>query len=72
MIRGHDKDFQKVPITIQFDREVQNKSQEYLLGSKGDRCVELTTLSPSCADCLDILGASNSCSSKSLTRPIMG
>ena len=72
MISGHDKDFQKLPVTIQFDREVQNKTQGYLLGSKGGRCVELTTLPLSCADRLNILGASNSCSSKSLTRPIMG
>jgi hypothetical protein len=35
MICGHDKDFQKVSVTIQFDRKVQNKSQE---------CVEMTTL----------------------------
>jgi hypothetical protein len=27
---------------------------EYFLGSKGGRCVGLTTLSPSCADCLEI------------------
>ena len=72
MIRGHDKDFQKVSVTIQFDRNVQNKSQEYLLGGKGGRCVELTTLPPSCADCLEILGASNTCKPKSLSRTIMG
>jgi hypothetical protein len=32
--------------------------QEYFRGaggSKGDRCVGLTTLPPSCADCLEIL-----------------
>jgi len=28
--------------------------QEYFLGSKGGRCVGLTTLPPSCADCLEI------------------
>jgi len=28
--------------------------QEYLLGGKGGRCVGLTTLPPSCVDCLDI------------------
>jgi len=72
MIHGLEKDFQEVPVTIQFGHKVQNKSQEYLLGSKGGRYVELTTLPPSCADCLEILGASNSCSTKSLTRPIMG
>jgi len=34
VMRGHDKDFQKIPVTIQFDRKVQNKSPEYILGSK--------------------------------------
>ena len=28
--------------------------QEYFLGDKGSRCVGLTTLPPSCADCLEI------------------
>jgi len=31
-----------------------NKYQEYFLGGKGGRCVGLTTLLPSCADCLEI------------------
>jgi hypothetical protein len=29
----------------------RNEHQEYFLGSKGGRCVGLTTLSPSCDDC---------------------
>ena len=32
----------------------RNEYQEYLLGGKGGRCVGLTTLPPSCADCLEI------------------
>jgi hypothetical protein len=28
--------------------------QEYFLGGKGGQCVGLTTLPPSCADCLEI------------------
>jgi hypothetical protein len=32
----------------------KNEYQEYFLGGKGGRCVVLTTLSPSCADCLEI------------------
>jgi hypothetical protein len=32
----------------------RNEYQEYLLGCKGGRCVRLTTLPPSCADCLEI------------------
>jgi len=31
-----------------------NEYQEYFLGGKGGRCVGLTTLSPSCSDCLEI------------------
>jgi hypothetical protein len=31
----------------------RNEYQEYLLGGKGGRCVGLTTLQPSCADCLE-------------------
>jgi len=40
------------------------------MGGKGDRCVGLTTLPFSCADCLQILGASNSCSSGRLARHV--
>ena len=32
----------------------RNEYQDYFLGGKGGRCVGLTTLSPSCADCLEI------------------
>jgi hypothetical protein len=32
----------------------RNEYQEYFLGGKGGRCVGLTTLLPSCADCLEI------------------
>jgi len=32
----------------------RNEYQEYLFGGKGGRCVGLTTLPPSCADCLYI------------------
>jgi hypothetical protein len=32
----------------------RNEYQEYVLGGKGVRCLELTTLPPSCADCLEI------------------
>ena len=32
----------------------RNEYQEYSLGCKGGRCVGLTTLPPSCADCLEI------------------
>jgi hypothetical protein len=40
-------------------------------GGKGGRCVGLTTLPPSCADCLKNLGASNSWKSQGLSRPVM-
>ena len=32
----------------------RNEYQECFLGGKGGRCVGLTTLPPSCADCLEI------------------
>jgi len=32
----------------------RNEYQEYFLGGKGGRCTGLTTLLPSCADCLEI------------------
>ena len=32
----------------------KNEYQEYFLGGKGGRCVGVTTLPPSCADCLEI------------------
>jgi hypothetical protein len=32
----------------------RNEYQEYILGVKGGRCIGLTTLPPSCADCLEI------------------
>jgi len=37
-----------------------NENQEYLVGGKFGRCVGLSALPPSCADCLEILEASNS------------
>jgi hypothetical protein len=40
--------------------------------NKGGRCIGLTTLPPSCADCLKNLGASNSWIPKDLSRPVMG
>ena len=32
----------------------RNENQEYFLGGKGGRCLGLTTLPPSRADCLEI------------------
>ena len=42
------------------------------LGGKGGRCLGLTTLPPSCADCLQILGNSAFWIPKSLSRPVQG
>jgi len=42
----------------------RNEYQRYLLGCKGGQCIGLTTLSPSFADFLEILGASKSWSPK--------
>jgi hypothetical protein len=38
-------------------------------GSNGGRCVGLTTFPPSCADCLELLGASTFWSTNGLSRP---
>jgi len=32
----------------------RNECQEYFLGGKGGQCVGMTTLPPSCANCLEI------------------
>jgi hypothetical protein len=50
----------------------RNQYQEYFLGVKGGRCVWLTTLPPSCADCLVNLGASYCWNPQGLSRPVMG
>jgi hypothetical protein len=41
-------------------------------GEKVGRCVGLTTLSHSCAGCLDVLGASNVWSPQVLCKPVQG
>jgi hypothetical protein len=48
----------------------RNEYQDYLLRGKGGRYIELTTMTPSCADCLEILGASTSWSPKGLSRSV--
>jgi hypothetical protein len=50
----------------------RNEYQEDLLGGKDGRCVGLTTLPPSCANFLEILGASTSWNPSDLSRPAMG
>jgi hypothetical protein len=42
------------------------------LGSEGSWCVGLMTLPPSCADCVEILGASTPWTPKGLSQPVMG
>jgi hypothetical protein len=46
-----------------------NECQEYLRGAKAGRSVGLTTLPTSCADCLEMLGASSSWNPQGLCRP---
>ena len=52
----------------------RNEYREYFLGDKGDRCVGLTTLPPSCADCLEIWEPQPlaSWNSQGLSRPVTG
>ena len=49
----------------------RNEYQGYLLGGKGGWCISLTTLPPSYAICLEILGDSTSWNAKGLSRPVM-
>jgi hypothetical protein len=35
-------------------QKIRNEYQEYFLGGKGGRCLWLTILPPSCANCLEI------------------
>ena len=46
--------------------------QGYLVGTIGGRCVGLKTLPHWCDDCVEILGASDSCNFKVLCRPVYG
>ena len=41
-------------------------------GGNGGRCVRLTTLPPTCADGLEILGSSTSWSPQGMSRPVVG
>jgi hypothetical protein len=50
----------------------RNGYKGYLLGGKDGWCLGLTTLPPSCADCVEILGASTSWDPKGLSRPVEG
>jgi hypothetical protein len=60
------------PLWLRID-SASNRTQyqAYLLGIKGGRCVGLTNLPPSCANSLEVLGASNSWSRKGPSRPLM-
>jgi hypothetical protein len=52
---------------IGVDSANRNEYQRYLMKGEGGRCVGLKILSPSCADCLEILGSSISRSPKDLS-----
>jgi hypothetical protein len=52
------------------NQTLTNEYQEYHLGAKGDRCVGLATLTTSCADCLELLGASISRNTQGLSSPV--
>ena len=48
----------------------RNEYQEFFLGGKGGRCVGLTTLPPSCADCLEIWELQPSGTLRACNRPV--
>jgi len=50
----------------------RNEHQEYFLADKGGRCVGLTTLPPSCAECLEIWEPQPSGALGGLSRPVQG
>jgi len=49
-----------------------NEYQEYFLEDKGCRCVGLTTLLPSCADCFEIWEPQPPGTLRVFSRPVMG
>jgi hypothetical protein len=50
----------------------RNEYRRFSMGGKDGRCIGLTTLPPSCADCLEILGTSTSWIPWGLCRPVQG
>jgi hypothetical protein len=52
--------------------EMSNSGISWGLGGKGGQCVRLTTLPPSWADGLEIVGASTSWNPRGLSRPLQG
>lgn len=50
----------------------RNDYRWYLLRGRNDRCVGLTTVEPSCAECLEIQEASTFYSPKDLPMPLIG
>jgi hypothetical protein len=50
----------------------RDDNKEYFLGDKGCRCLGMTTSSPYCVDCLELLRASNFCSAIGLPTHVMG
>ena len=50
----------------------RHEYQGYLPRGKGGRCLRMTTLPPSRADCTKILGTSTLWRAKGLSRPVMG
>jgi hypothetical protein len=65
-------DFTMALGSTQPPKEMSNRSYSWGSGGKTCRCVGLTTLPSSYADCLEILGASKSNSHRGLSRLVMG
>jgi len=64
-ISGRTKALESTRIVLVMSKKVIS------LGGKSGRCTVLATLPHSCAEYLEILGASNFWSSKGLNRPVM-
>jgi hypothetical protein len=59
-------------MALELNQLLTEMSTRNISWGKGGRCVVLTTLPPSCADCLEILGASTFWNPHGLFRPVMG
>jgi hypothetical protein len=60
-----------LPATLWLWGRLSLLTGEQHLGGKSGRCERLTILPPSCANCLELLGASNAYSPKDMSKPAM-
>jgi len=59
-------------MTLELTQTLTEMSTRSILGDKGGRCIGLTILPPSCADCLEIWEPQPPGTLRGLSRPVMG